>query len=51
MKEFMVVLDDTAIAEAYASITQRKEEQANQPKPPRRKRRRAKPRERNSAAP
>jgi hypothetical protein len=38
--EFTVVLDETAIAEAHASIKRREEERANWPKPRRRKRRR-----------
>ncbi len=42
--EFAVVLDETAIAEAHASIMRREEERANRPKPRRRKRRRARSR-------
>ena len=42
--DFTVVLDETAIAEAHASITRREEERANRPKPRRRKRKRARPR-------
>jgi len=36
--EFTVLLDETAIADAHASIIRREEERANRPKPRRRKR-------------
>jgi hypothetical protein len=42
--ELTVLLDETAIAEAHASITRWEEERANRPKPRRRSRKRARSR-------
>ena len=42
--EFVVVLDDAAIAQAYTSIMRREQERAKKPKPRRRKRKRARSR-------
>ena len=42
--EFTVMLDETAIAEAHASIVRLEVERANRPKPRRRKRRRTRTR-------